>query len=118
MSSRIIPGSVSTRTQDCFRSRTLLCTDSNGNIALMQAVSMATTLAVTGKATLNGGLAVTSGTTTDTLAVTGTSTFTGKATHNGGVAVTGGTTTDTLAISGSITHSGVAQAVTSSEATT
>lgn len=61
-------------------------------------------LTVTGKATVSGGAAVTGGTTTDTLAVEGTSTFTGAATINGGAAVAGGLTTDTLTAAGFIAN--------------
>ena len=78
--------------------------------------------AVTGLATLSGGAAVTGGTTTDTLSVTSTETVTGLLTASGGVstaaltatglltasggeAVTGGLTTDTLKVSGAVTLS-------------
>lgn len=55
-------------------------------------------------ATVNMGLTATGGTTTDTLAVTSTSTFGAKETISaGGLAVTGGTTTDTLNVTSTST---------------
>jgi hypothetical protein len=60
---------------------------------------------ITGRLTISsGGLAVTGGTTTDTLSVTSTSTFTGTATHTGSVALNGGGTSTTPATSDNSTN--------------
>lgn len=60
------------------------------------------TTTAAGKVTISaGGLAVTGGTSTDTLTTTGIATVGGKLTISaGGLAVTGGTTTDTLTVTG------------------
>jgi len=68
------------------------------------ALSLGSTLGVTGLATLSGGAAVTGGTTTDTLSVTSTETVTGLLTASGGVSTTA-LTTNTLMVSGAVTLS-------------
>lgn len=59
-----------------------------------------------GPVTPLAGLAVTGGTTTDTLAASGASTLHATTIASGGLVVTGGTTTDTLTATGKVTATG------------
>ncbi len=120
-----------------FTGATVTVTDGAGSTTTITNGDISNTgkLTVGGLATLNGGLNVTGGTTTDTLNVTGATTtngitntgnvttdsltvnnnatvggtldVTGKISGNGGLAILGGTTTDTLTVTGATATHGI-----------